>query len=283
MMARWVRLADATVGGRPLAATRMLYAVAALIMLRSSWRRLDLGFDPDAFHLSWPVVGDRLLGVPPTLVVALWAGGAVLVLVGVVPRIGAASVVAAMGMFYAVDRQHYANGGYLLVLIGILLVMADAGASRSPWGPDRRRTAWWPTFLLASQLSITYLWAAVQKFRPASLRGDTISWQLQGPLAEAITWSGLPEVLNLLGGGVEIFCAIALWFPSTRKLAVAAGIGLHLGVLGFVRDAPDLLAFGVASVALYPAFWSASAPLAGEIRDWRASGRRLAGSAPAPP
>lgn len=281
MIDAWVRLVDTTVGGRPLAATRMLYALAALILLRSSWRRIGPGFDPDGFHLAWPVVGDRLLGAPSALVVALWACGAVLVLVGVVPRVGAGAVATAMAMFYAVDRQHYANGGYFIVLIGILLVAADSGASATPWGPDRRRASWWPTFLLAMQLSIVYLWAAVQKFRPTSLRGDTIEWQLHGPLMDVVSWSALPEALNLLGGGAEIFCAIALWFPRTRKLAVAIGVTLHLGVLGFVRDAPDLLAFGVASVALYPAFWSASEPLAIELRRWR--GRPRAGAAAAAP
>ncbi len=268
----WSRLLATSVGGRPLAATRVLYAVAALVMLHSAWRRFDLGFAPDLLHVPWPVVGDHLVGLSPVVPQVLWGGGAVLLLTGVASRPAAGAVVLGMGAFYAVDRQHYANGGYFMVLIGILLVLADSGASVTPWGPDRRRASWWTAFLLACQLSIVYLYAAVQKLRRSSLSGDTVAWQLHGPLVEHVGWSRLPEALNLLGFAAEAFCAVALWFPRTRRLAVAVGIVLHLGVLAFMRDTPDLTAFGIASVALYPAFWAAQPPLT-EAWDQLRSGR----------
>lgn len=279
----WVRLVATTVSGRPLAATRMLYAVAALVMLRSSWRRLGPGFDPDRLHIPWPIVGDHLLVLPPAVPAVLWGVGVVALFIGFLPRLAAGSVVAGMGAFYAVDRQHYANGGYLMVLIGVLLVLADSGASTTPWGPDRRRAPWWPTLLLALQLSISYGYAAVQKLRSSSLRGDTIDWQLKGPLVDTVAWSRLPEALNLLGLTAEVFCAVGLWFVVTRRPAVAVGVLLHLGVLAFLRDAPDLLAFGIASVALYPAFWVASPPLAAAFSLLRDPGPAEDRRAPAPP
>lgn len=274
MTTAWSRLVATSVGGRPLAATRLLFGVAALIMLHSSWRRLGPGFDPDGFHIPWPVVGDLFVGLPPAVPALLWGGGAVLVLVGATARTGAAAVALGVALFYGVDRQHYGNGGYLLFLIAVLLVLADSGASWTPWGPDRRRASWWTAFLLAMQLSILYGYAAVQKLRPPSLRGDTIEWQLNGPLVDHVSWSRLPEALNLLGGGAEAFCAVGLWFAATRRLAAVVGVVLHLGVVAFVRDTPDLWAFGVASVALYPAFWAAGPPLAAEIR--RVRGGRAA-------
>jgi hypothetical protein len=269
MIAAWERLVATSVGGRPLAVTRVLYGLAALALFDSSRRRIATGLDPDRLHLAWPLIGDRVQGLPPGLVEGLWIGGAILLITGIAARAGAASVVLALVAFYGADRQHYGNGGYFLLLIGILLVFADSGASWSPWGPDRRRASWWTTFLLASQLSIVYLYAAVQKARSSSLSGDTIRWQLHGPLVDDLTWSWLPEALNLLGGLAEAFCAIGLWFVLTRKLAVVVGVVLHLGVLAFVRWSPDLLAFGLASVSLYPAFWSASGPLGDELRRWR--------------
>lgn len=271
MIDAWVRLASATVGGRPLAATRVLYALGALMLLRTNHRRIATGFDPDRIHLDWPVVGGVLRGLPPGLVVALWVGGALLLLAGVACRVGAASVVFAVFAFYAVDRQHYGNGGYFTILVGTLLVFADSGASATPWGPDRRRAPWWPAFLLAAQLSIVYAYAAAQKFRHSSLRGDTIAWQLHGPLVEPLGWSQLPVALNLLGGVAELFCAIGLWFVLTRKAAVVVGVLLHLGILAFVRWSPDMAAFGLVSVALYPAFWAASGPLSEELARWRSS------------
>ena len=263
MIAAWERLATAQVRGRPLAATRVLYAIAALALLRANQRRFPVAFDPERMHIDWPVVGDHLQGLPPAGVAALWIGGALLLLTGLVPRLGAAAVVIAAFSFYAVDRQHYGNGGYFVLLIGVLLVLADSGASATPWGPDRRLASWWPAFLLAAQLTITYSFAAVQKFRLPSLRGDTIAWQLHGPLVDHIGWSHLPIALNLLGGLTELFCAIWLSFAPTRKLAAAAGVGLHLGILLFLRWSPDMAAFGFASVSLYPAFWAATQPLPG--------------------
>lgn len=202
-----------------------------------------------------------------------------LLITGMAARVGAASIVVAMAAFYGVDQQHYANGGYFMVLVGILLVVADPGASWTPWGPDRRRVAWWPMFLLASQLTIVYGFAAIQKFRRSSLSGNTIEWQLSGPLMDDISWDRLPQVLNLVGGLAELFCAIGLWFAVTRRYAVAVGIVLHLGVLAFLRDTPDLVAFGLASVALYPAFWVAAPPLTAAIAE-RRSGRRAASASP---
>lgn len=269
MMATWERLVATSVSGRPLAATRMLYSVAALVMLHSAWRRIADGFDPDWVHIPWPIVGSRLVGFPPGVVMALWGMGAVVLFLGLVPRLAAASVVMGMGAFYAVDQQHYANGGYFMVLVGILLVMTDSGASWTPWGPDRRRASWWPTFLLALQLTMVYLYAAVQKLRGPALRGATVDWQLNGPAVDHITWSGLPQALNLLGGTAEVFCAIGLWFAITRRPALVVGIILHIGILAFLRDSPDLVAFGLASCALYPVFWVASPPLAAARRQLR--------------
>ncbi len=271
MMETWERLVATSVSGRPLAATRMLFAAAALVMLSSAWRRIDDGFDPDWVHIPWPVVQDHLVGFPPSVVIALWGVGAVALFLGLVPRLAAASVVLGMGSFYAVDQQHYANGGYFMVLVGTLLVLADSGASWTPWGPDRRRASWWPTFLLALQLSIVYLYAAVQKLRGPGLRGDTIDWQLNGPAMDHIAWSRLPEALNLLGGAGEVVVAIGLWFAVTRRPALVVGIALHIGILAFIRDSPDLLAFGLASFALHPAFWLAAPPLAAVRHELRTS------------
>jgi hypothetical protein len=267
----WERLLLTSVGGRPLAATRLLYAAAALVLLHSNGRRMGDGLDPDRLHIPWPLVGDAFQGIPIELVRGAWIAGALVLASGIAARAGAAVLVASMLVFYGADRQHYGNGAYFIILIGILVVLADSGASRTPWGPDRRLASWWPAFLLASQLSIVYLFAAVQKARSSSLRGDTIAWQLKGPLVDDVTWSLLPEALNALGGLAELFCAMGLWFVLTRKLAVVVGVVLHLGVLLFVRWSPDLLAFGLASVSLYPAFWAASGPLGDEVGRWRSA------------
>lgn len=269
MTDRWVRLAGATTSGRPLAAVRMLYAVATLALLIPAERRFASGFSADRVHIPWPGIGTTFLGVPPGLVTAAWIIGAVALFVGLWPRVAAALLVGAIVVFYGADQAHYGNSGYFLILIGILLIVADSSASATPWGPDRRRSSWWPAFLLAAQLSIVYAYSAVQKLRTSALAGETVDWQLGGPLVEHITWSGLAQTLNALGGTAEAFCAVALWFPRTRWVAVAVGITLHVGVLAFLRDSPGLVGFGLATMALYPAFWAASPPLGATIRGLR--------------
>ena len=266
LMDRWARLVATRIDPRPLAATRLLVALAALVWLRTLWPRFDTGFDPSRMHIGWSLVGDRLVDLPPAVPRALWLVGALVLASGVAARVGAASLAAGVALWLAVDRQHYANGSYFLLLVALLLVLVDSGGAWTPWGPVRRRIEWWPPFLLACQLSIVYGWAAVQKFRVSALQGHTVDWQLQGPLADAVTWSLLPVALNLVGGLIEAFCAVGLWFARTRAWAIAAGIGLHIGIVLLVRGTGGLVFFGILSIAIYPAYSVVAPPLARSLR-----------------
>ena len=53
----------------------------------------------------------------------------------------------------------------------------------------------------------------------------------------------------------ELFLAFGLWFRSTCRLAIAAGIALHVSiVVGMAHDNVALFAFAVACVPLYVLF-----------------------------
>ncbi|MCB0971598.1 MAG: HTTM domain-containing protein, partial [Acidimicrobiales bacterium] len=178
MIGRWARLVGTTIDPRPLAATRLLVAFGALVWLRTIWHRFDTGFDPARMHVVWSGATDRLVDLPPAVPRTLWLVGALVLASGVAARAGAASLAVGVALWLAVDRQHYANGSYFLLLVSTLLAFADSGGAWTPWGPVRRRVEWWPAFLLAAQLSIVYAYAAVQKFRISSLQGHTVDWQL---------------------------------------------------------------------------------------------------------
>jgi hypothetical protein len=84
-------------------------------------------------------------------------------------------------------------------------------------------------------LSLVYLWAGIQKLNVLFFKAMT-PWFIQ----PATDW-GLPDVVVAgLRVGValtplwEIFIGVGLWFPKTRRFAIATAAGLHGAALVFL-------------------------------------------------
>jgi hypothetical protein len=192
---------------------------------------------------------------------ALLACAAVALTVGWRTRV--ASVVVAFLLIALQRRDVYVlnSGDLLLRELALSVALMPAGET---WSLDARRRggsqprAPWALRLLQLQVSALYLFSVTAK-----LHGD--SWQDGSAVGKAIQLDDLqrlvvPEALAtsltlsaLLTYGtllVEGFLVVGLWLPRTRWWAMAAGVGIHLGI-----EATLLIGwFSLTVIACYLAF-----------------------------
>lgn len=161
------------------------------------------------------------------------------------------------------DQQTYSSHRFLMTLLLGYLIFArsDAAWSVAPRGGS---VPWWPQMLMMTQLSVCYLFAAISKVSLVFLSGAPLSlW----------VWVPLPWwMFTLMAVGtvlVELYLAVGLWNPSTRRKAAVLGVLLHVGIVTMLRDETvPLIAFALTCVGLYWLFLSR--PNLGVVRPWSA-------------
>ncbi|WP_224392479.1 HTTM domain-containing protein [Pseudonocardia sp. ICBG1293] len=221
---------------RPLAGYRILVGLVAGL------KALELGASPLLGTPAGP-----LFGVGPVVPAAVWlALGAVMGLAALAVVVGwhgraAVLVVGLCTAGFVWGAGYYSNHTYLLFTVAVLLSFADCDAAWSvrSWrgrGADRVWAA--PVLALRAQITIVYFFAAISKIRPDFLSGNGLaSWAWDSVLVPTAMLT--PVVLVPLAFGAvltELFVGFGLWSSRLRPVAVVAGIGLHLGMIGMLSD-----------------------------------------------
>ncbi|MBD8869143.1 HTTM domain-containing protein [Nocardioides donggukensis] len=229
--------------------------------------RIGLGVGTVLFALEMAVVLSRIAhgavrlpvlpGVPDPTIPTVLAVTGLMVLAGICLAVGlfarpaawAATLLNVALLLW--DQQAYSHHAWLLT-------------SLLPWlalsAPDRalavRRVrhcgpaAAWAPMLLMTQLSLCYLFAGASKLNEGFLSGEPFAQWLRLDLPIE-----LHQGLAVGAVGTELFLAFALWFRRTRRLGVAAGVGLHLSILVLMPDGTlPFAAFAVICLSLYPLF-----------------------------
>jgi hypothetical protein len=149
------------------------------------------------------------------------------------------------------DQQTYSSHRLLATLLMAYLVFAKAGTA---WSirpvPGRPSVPWWPQLLMMSQLSVLYFFSGLSKINV---------WFISGVPLSTWVWIELPwqtyAVAAVMTIVVELTIAVGLWFPSSRRVAVLLGLGLHVSIVVLMNhDTLALLAFAITCVSLYPLF-----------------------------
>lgn len=197
-------------------------------------------------HL-WPFVDDALRGhqyrdtfhepfwswypeLPRAAYVALLIAGvlaAAFMAIGVRQR--AANVIAfcvvAYNLFLSTTHLHN-NRAYLVVVLGILTAV-----------PGEEGPAW-PLWLLRIQATVVYGASGLSKLLDDDWFGGTVSWlrvvRVQdrlpdwaaGTLTDRSFHTGAAKVIVL----TELFLAVGLWLPRTRRVAIAVAICFHVAI-----------------------------------------------------
>lgn len=149
------------------------------------------------------------------------------------------------------DQQTYSSHRLLMTLLVSYLIFARSDAVWSV-APRGGTVPWWPQLLMMTQLSVCYFFAAISKISVVFLSGAPLSlW----------VWVPLPWwMFTLMAIGtvvVELYLAVGLWIPSTRRKAAVLGVLLHLGIVTMLGDETvPLIAFAMTCLGLYWLFLS---------------------------
>jgi Vitamin K-dependent gamma-carboxylase len=230
-------------------------ALSVLLFLNTArlWLELERGgFFGDFFHI--PIAPEALVPTR-TLYLALLlvqAVGALLGFLGWWSR-GGLLLTSSIGLFLlSCDRLQYHNNRYALLLLGLLLaftpcdrsfLLAKRGALTLPLS---ERIA--PTFarhLLQIQVSLVYLSSACGKLVDADWRGGQVLhmrftsvgpfWASHGHVLPAaveqlLSSAWLGSFAAKVAIATELFLALGLWFPRTRRLALWLGVLFHFSI-----------------------------------------------------
>jgi hypothetical protein len=176
----------------------------------------------------------------------------VLAFLGLWPR-EALLTASSLGLFLlTLDRLQYHNNRYALLLLGCLLAFTPCDRSfliarrTQPALPEAQRSA--PTFarhLFQLQVSLIYLGSALGKLLDADWRGGQVLlvrfvstapfWAARGvPFPPWLTRTFSSALFASLAAkaaiGTELFIALGLWFPRTRRLALWVGVWFHFSI-----------------------------------------------------
>ncbi len=158
------------------------------------------------------------------------------------------------------DQQTYSSHRLLMTLLVAYLIFARSDAVWSV-APRGGTVPWWPQLLMMTQLSVCYFFAAISKISVVFLSGAPLSlW----------VWVPLPWwMFTLMAVGtvvVELYLAVGLWWPSSRRKAALLGVLLHMGIVTMLKDETvPLIAFAITCLGLYWLFLSR--PDLGWLRD----------------
>jgi hypothetical protein len=256
---------------------RLLVGVAlafktAVTICRGGWSRLEPD-RYDRFLLArrygaqrsrwWALVHKPLLIA--TLVGAISMAG------GLHPKLGC--LVAAAGLLHELSYDYRFNTLFLLMLDCCLLTAGSLGDGLLPAQRISNANTW-AQFLVVLLATDLYLSSAYAKARSSHFRSGRLLAQLIHVSillrAKLPRWEySYPRWLGRLcaepTGAVPLWRAAAvgviatealmpfgLWYPSTRPLAWAVGIGMHIAFTAIMPA--RLLPFSIASVATYLAF-----------------------------
>lgn len=255
----WERFWFAPTPTSTLAVVRIAYAAVVL-----TWCAL-ISFDILAFFSTEGLLAERVSSGPWTwslldifssdpAVLALFAllvMAACCVLVGFHTRLATLMTFVLLISFERRNLVVLNSADTLLRLFGLYLVFAPAGAALSV---DRWRSAphrfWefperaaWALRLVQIQVSVMYLFTVWLKVHGETWNnGTAISYALRVMevvrfnIPAWITQSALlSSVLTYATLAIELALALLIWNRRARPWVIAAGVVLHLSILGFIR------------------------------------------------
>lgn len=229
----------------------LMRSAFGLIVIRHFWSDLTADRVPvEYFHDPWwswlPVPGAgqyRML---------LWVAvaAAVFMIVGVAARAATAVAFAVVLYLLVVDVTGFAhNRGFLTwMLFGLTLLPTDRSWSvksllaRRRGMPLQTHGFSWPVAMLRLIASGVYLASGGTKLIDSAWRSGLVLWDRTVRLQDAIPsffdgWvhdmlvsRGFHRLLSPVAIATELVIAIGLWFPRTRRWALALAIAFHVSI-----------------------------------------------------
>lgn len=192
-------------------------------------------------HPSWSWSVLRVAPISPSVLLATWALAAVMLILGVYPRV-AAFVAWVIAMSVRNANPYVSNSGDLVrQFLLFLLMIAPCGATwtfipwkkREPRAEEPPRLYPWPLRLVAIQLCFMYCVNGIYKLPGAEWRdGSVLYWVMS-----SASWARYPNVMPLAITTLfswltlvwEVGFPILFAWRKTRVVALVIGAGFHVG------------------------------------------------------
>ncbi len=245
----------AQTGGRPLGVARVGVGMSALLLALVTRRDMLLLFAPDAVRGRWipwvPDISPDWLDV----YIGLWIVAVVLFTAGMFARWAGMAVVACIVYRFMVDQSMYWAPIYLCGLLTLLLTIGNSGTGFSvdAWRRGGEQPVpRWPLTLYKIQISLVYLFAALEKMHSNFLLSDFIVQSV--PLIGMLDWPPLIRLAAFGTVGFEVWLSFALWSRRFQRWAFLLGFLFHTAILFCIGFYAALLAYAAMFVSSYAAF-----------------------------
>jgi vitamin K-dependent gamma-carboxylase len=139
---------------------------------------------------------------------------------------------------YLMQKQHYNNHYYLMILLGLIMAIVPAGkrfSLDSKWGITQKQLYCpaWSINIIILQFAIVYFYAAIAKLYPDWIEGIPLQiWLTEIAKNHFLgTWLANSHLIKILAiGGIlfDLLIIPALLWNKTRWMAVTASLIFHL-------------------------------------------------------
>lgn len=223
-----------------------------LIMMIDCWGAIATGWVKETFvdpEFTFSFIGFEwthfLLGETMYYIYGILGFLALMITIGAFYRV--TTVLFAMGwsLVYFMQKEHYNNHYYLMMLIAWFMVFIPANRYKSVdvliWSNIRSNvTFYWTRLIFILQLFLVYTFAAIAKLYPGWLNGDFMMIRYKGFanwIEKNVDWPTLTDFVYSRDFA-QIFSWIGFWFDllivplllwkRTRVLALIAALFFHL-------------------------------------------------------
>jgi uncharacterized membrane protein YphA (DoxX/SURF4 family) len=290
-------LLEQPVHTRSLGLVRILVGAITLLHLwpfLSEVRRGD--FYRDRFHHPYPSPLPDPSKQVYIVVVSVGLIAALALTLGVVTRVAAWSTFSVVAYNLSLSTTNLHNNRAYLVTVLLILALAPSGRSLSVDAfaharrePDfDRTTPGWTLWLLRFVSAVTYGASGLSKLLDPDWFGGRVTWGRVVVQEAMVRDSLLPSAIAdmLLDRSfhtfaakaivlTELFIASGLWWPRTRRLAIAAAICFHVTI----EFSAEVQVFSLLGLAVLFAWADPSLPWLGQVlRRWAPRRREIAGA-----
>lgn len=191
---------------------------------------------------SWSLLGHVESQRGFCLALAVWAGAAALLLVGLFSRASAASAWGLSQSFLALNPNIHNAGDTVrtMILFYLMLTPCAAAWSLDCWRKQSGKPAFvypWALRLLFVQMTVIYFYNGVHKLMGPQWRAGTSLYYVMGDLtltrlsaADLPVPFALTQILTWTVMVWEVAFPVLVLLPSTRKMALVVGVLFHVGI-----------------------------------------------------
>ena len=219
--------------------------IFGLLIVLECWGALATGWVTETFiepQFTFTFLGFEwtqiLLGQPMYVYFFVMGALGILISVGLYYRISIILFALMWGLAYAMQKSHYNNHYYLLLLISFLMTLVPANANYSIDSKRNKKhksetCAQWHLLIFQIQIAIVYFFAAVAKLYPGWLEARPmtiwLNYKSRTPIiGEFLSYDWLPMSISYAGMGFDFLIIPLFMIRQTRTIAFIFALIFHL-------------------------------------------------------